>query len=111
MNNVKLYEQFIAEAKNMGAIYHFTSIEGLMGILESDKLKAGEFDYLSFTRNSRLNFQDFGVRLTFDGDRMSDKFHFEPYMYDGRVKLDADKRRMMFGEERILKKEITGVKK
>ena len=119
MKHLQLFESFITERKNLGLIYHFTSMSGLEGILKEDTLTSVAFDYLSFTRNSRLNFSDYGIRITFDGDRMSDRFHFEPYLYDGKnwdrtINLSPDKRRDLYGEEReerILKKEIKNIVK
>lgn len=106
------FDEFLNERKNMGTIYHFTkSIEKLSTILNEDKLKAIWHSYISFTRNKNMwNFKFFGdntnkykIRIMLDGDRMSDKWKFEPFLYD----QDRDFRNE--AEERVNKWEMVGI--
>jgi hypothetical protein len=80
----------LKEAKQVGDIYHFTSIDNLANMLKEYKSvtlddnyssEAGE-GYFSFTRNPNIpSLSDFQkqVRLKLDGNKMSNKYKFEPY--------------------------------
>jgi len=75
----------IKEAKQVGILYHFTTINNLEDILKSKGLKSDFFDYISFTRNFNLQktsdyFKDHKVRLTFDGNKLSNKYKIEPFI-------------------------------
>ena len=89
----------LLEAKQVGDIYHFTSINALYDmlllsntiILDSDFASHAAGGYYSFTRNPNLNFStdvfnNIGgnykshARLKLDGDKMSHKYKFEPYV-------------------------------
>jgi len=78
------FKQYISERKQVGKLYHFTSVAGALGILETQQLKASKgVDYVSFTRNHRfakdLNKSQYSFRFTIDGDKLSDKYKIEPY--------------------------------
>jgi hypothetical protein len=128
MNHIKTYESFVVESKEVGTLYHYTDLNSLEGILEEDRMESSAvLDYISFSRNPMLSTQDSDfeikdVRITFDGDAMSDRFHIEPFMYDPEKDptftapehMDYQKRRLRFGaerEERIKQSEIKGIKK
>lgn len=92
----------LLERKQVGTLYHFTKFENLLGIIDSNGLLNGEHNYISFTRNYDLvnlsrYFEGHSVRLTFDGDKLSDKFKVEPYLDKGWVDRDDNEQ-----EERIL---------
>lgn len=75
----------IKEAKQVGILYHFTTIQNIEDILKSKGLKSDFFDYISFTRNFNLQktsdyFKDHKVRLTFDGNKLSNKYKIEPFI-------------------------------
>jgi hypothetical protein len=94
-SNVKLQK-----GKQVGILYHFTGNIGIVNIALTCGLKSHNNDYISFTRNFRLGTnEDFGeFRLTFDGDKLSDKYHIEPYLnVEFDIKRSAGER-----EERIL---------
>jgi hypothetical protein len=80
----------LKEAKQVGDIYHFTSIDNLANMLKeydsvtldsSYSSEAGK-GYFSFTRNPNIpSLSDFQkqVRFKLNGNKMSNKYKFEPY--------------------------------
>ena len=107
-------KDLIFEAKQVGIIYHFTSIEALYRILETNKMKSN-LGHISFSRNARLGYMNADVRIVFDGNKMSNKFKFQPYMH-GNPFYDDDpvQLRKMYGDEReetIKKSSISGILK
>ena len=127
MRHIRTFGTFLFEGKSMATIYHFTMFDSLESILDEDRMESSAmFDYISFTRNPIFTFHNLGgrrtVRISFDGDAMSDKFSFQPFMYDpdkdpmyyDPEHMDYRERRELYGEEReerIKKKEIHGIKK
>jgi hypothetical protein len=84
----------LEEGKQVGPLYHYTSADGLKGILQSNKINTSEENYLgnelyyiSFTRNKNFykKGSNFGVktdyRITLDGDKLSDKYKITPFAY------------------------------
>ena len=82
------------EGKQVGILYHYTSADGLKGILSSNRIKASEeiymgqnLYYVSFTRNKNFHKKGskFGVkteyRITLDGDKLSNKYKITPHAY------------------------------
>jgi hypothetical protein len=68
-------------------VYHFTTAPGLVGIINSNKLKSAMNKYVSFTEDAELwSFQEFesgdeiGVRLTFNSNNLPP---LSPYIYQG----------------------------
>lgn len=125
MKHIKAFESFINESKTIGNIYHFTDLTSLEGIMELDKMWAWS-NFISFTRNPMLfketAFARKNVRITFDGEKLSERFHIEPYMYDvikdpamSVTEPESYKvRKSLYGhekEERVKLPELSGVKK
>ena len=87
--NVSVYDidslvplQNLAEAKQVGVLYHFTNYPSLVGMIKSDfKLNSNIQPYVSFTRNKRMQSDTVSqsVRITIDGDKLSNRYKFEPY--------------------------------
>ena len=84
----------LGEGKQVGLLYHYTSTNGLKGILQSNRINASEENYLgnelyyiSFTRNKNFykKGSKFGVsteyRITLDGDKLSNKYKIRPFAY------------------------------
>jgi hypothetical protein len=84
----------LEEGKQVGTLYHYTSVDGLKGILSSNSIKASEeiymgqnLYYVSFTRNKNFHKKGskFGVkteyRITLDGDKLSNKYKITPHAY------------------------------
>jgi hypothetical protein len=87
-------QENITEGKQVGTLYHYTSADGLKGILQSNSIRASKEYYLgndiyfvSFTRNK--NFHKKGsafdvkidYRITLDGDKLSNKYKIKPFAY------------------------------
>ena len=81
------------ERKQVGLLYHWTYLDALEKILKTDKMWSA-MNYISFSRNKNLNFHDRPVKITFDGDKMSDEFKFEPHLYmkDVNYKEESEER-------------------
>ncbi len=90
---IKLID-LIAEAKQVGTLYHYTSEPGAAAILKSNRINASveeyrgnELYYVSFTRNKDFHKRSerFGVktavRIAIDGDRLSDRYKVKPFAY------------------------------
>jgi len=82
------FKDYLSERKQVGNLYHFTQIIYLPAILKSKKLETPKWtSYVSFTRNKILpntnpeNWKYATVRLTIDGDKLSDKYKIKPYSY------------------------------
>lgn len=79
----------LESAKQVGALYHYTSFFNLLSILEKDKLQRGPTGYVSFTRNRYFHRLPglvgvkTDVRIQTDGDVLSEKYRLEPYKYHG----------------------------
>jgi hypothetical protein len=72
----------LSEAKQVGVVYHFTNYPSLVGIIKNGfKLNSNIQPYVSFTRNKRMKSDTISqsVRITVDGDKLSNKYKFEPY--------------------------------
>ena len=88
MKNIKSFESFLFENKNIGYLYHFTNVSSLEGILSEDRMESSAiYNYISLSRNPKFNtetkgFRGKNIRIMFDGSRLSDKFHIEPYLYN-----------------------------
>lgn len=110
----------ILEGKSVGTLYHYTDPTGLLKILQDNNLKPsklifnyGGYNYISFTRDKNLHLRNkthgiggFSIRLTLDGDKISNNYKLEPYDYYGyespSYKLVKDER-----EERLVSKNPT----
>lgn len=88
----------ITEAKQVGDVYHFTSLDGAYGILTDGFISANEESItsaygnngqISVTRNKNLDtapFWDYDrgnikIRLKLDGDKISNKYKIRPDQY------------------------------
>lgn len=103
----------LAEAKQVGTLYHFTSYKSLVQIIKSDfVLTTTQTDiqpYVSFTRNKRFQSDTISTqaRLTIDGDQLSNKYKISPH---ADVKAGYGRRSQDEAEERIsLEKYPNGV--
>jgi hypothetical protein len=79
------------EGKQVGPLYHYTSTDALKSILQSNKIK-GSFMYevnkkelygVSTTRNKNFQYdpQRTNVRITLDGDKLSNNYKITPRDY------------------------------
>lgn len=79
----------LIEAKQVGILYHFTSLEALDKIIDEEGLRSNIHDWISFSRNytnpKTGHLEGLNVRLTFDGNKLSNKYKIEPYLDIGHV--------------------------
>jgi hypothetical protein len=84
---IKLLD-ILLEGKQVGTIYHYTTVDGLQGILKDGYLKPSparqeQLSYVSFSRNkalgSTLGPSKTQVRISIDGDKLSNKYKLLPY--------------------------------
>lgn len=120
MKHIRLFEQFVNEAKQVGVIYHYTTFENGLKILQSNELRgshaadstnANPVYAISFTRDKRFHnnhnvgfdVSSFGqipqVRFTVDGDKLSNKFKVQPYSQGGSFSKD---KKGFEAEERVI---------
>jgi len=108
----------IAEAKQVGTIYHFTRLSSLFDMIKFDFDMSSHQDYISFTRNYNMidyekNQNDLAydfklgdkriVRIAIDGDKLSNKYKIEPFLdITNNVKRSAGEQ-----EQRIKQKLIS----
>jgi hypothetical protein len=86
------YRVKLNEGKQVGDIYHFTTLENLNNMLENGTIHPNYEGQISTTRNKnvdvtqfmgdRINEEDPLVRLKLDGDKISFKYKIRPYHYD-----------------------------
>jgi hypothetical protein len=117
-------KNILKEAKQVGIIYHYTTFENGLKILQSNELKGSEAAdstnakpvfAISFTRDKRFHdnhvvgFEEssFGntpqLRLTLDGNKLSNRFKVQPYSQGGAFSKD---RKGFEAEERVISDKI-----
>lgn len=85
----------INEAKQVGDVYHFTPIlnrdgnKYLLKMLNSGYIRPNENNQISTTRNKKVDvepfmgdYPDYLARLTFDGDKISNKYKIRPFYFE-----------------------------
>jgi len=113
-------EEQLDESKQVGTIYHYTTFEAGLKILQSNQLKSSEAAdstksnpvfAISFTRDKRFHdnhvvgFEEssFGntpqLRFTINGDKLSNRFSVQPYSQGGAFSKD---RKGFEAEERVI---------
>jgi len=78
-------EYILNEAKQVGNVYHFSTLTKIEQILTSGKLKKNNEKYVSLTRDFQLpmeqgyfNTGEYIVRITIDGDKLSENVKIYP---------------------------------
>lgn len=102
----------IMEEKNIGILYHFTSYEGMNLIINDNFKLINKFGvpvknnfYVSFTRNKNLKTVYREVRITIDGNKLSNRYQIKPY---ADIKSGYGKNKNDESEERALVKKKDG---
>jgi hypothetical protein len=98
---IELLRENLDEAKQAGLLYHFTNYPAMIKIIKDGfKIKGMGEPYVSLTRNKNMQSDTISnsVRITVDGDGLSNKYKIEPY---------ADTT-AGYGRKAIYKKGITG---
>lgn len=89
MKYVNSFESFLYEAKQVGTVYHYTTILALLKILDDDVLgdkSLGKYARVSLTRDK--NFQKrtriipAECRITIDGNKLSNRYKVQPYQWN-----------------------------
>jgi hypothetical protein len=86
--------EYLNENKQVGLLYHFTNLSSLNKILDENKMN-GSFMYeengielygVSTTRNKNLNYdsQKNNIRITLNGDKLSNNYKIKPRDYWNR---------------------------
>lgn len=93
-------KDILYESKQVGVIYHYTSLQGLFDIMEDNRLNVGTYEKnnsISFTRDkffgNRLRAGvKTDVRIVIDGSKLSNKYKIGPYQFTGseKIKLGMD---------------------
>lgn len=104
--------QILKEVRNEGVLYHFTHIDSLYQILETNTLKSsGSYNFISLTRKYNLSedIEHFGeCRITFDKNKLKKKYsiknHNDPYYQDTKSNI------YRYEAEEIINKNILSVK-
>jgi hypothetical protein len=111
------------ESKQVGVIYHYTTFENGLKILQSNELKGGAAEdstnanpvfAISFTRDKRFHnnhnvgfdVSSFGqrpqVRFTVDGNKLSNRYKIQPYAQIGGSGRFEKQREEFEAEERVV---------
>jgi hypothetical protein len=93
-NDIK---NILAEEKQVGILYHYTYIENLVAITDTQTLRPMDYDGISFTRNKHLHRTADGsigeeARFVIDGNKLSRKYKVRPFNYfnDNRIPGEND---------------------
>ena len=109
----------LVEMKQVGTLYHYTSIPALLNILKQNSLKINPSGrpYISFTRNKNFHkTARFGLGgnmdcvIIVDGDKLSNNYKIEPYQYHFKD-YDNIPQSSKDENEEIVKKSILNLKK
>lgn len=93
----------LVEAKQVGKLYHFTSLQNLRTVLKNNKLgvfRSYETDYyISTTRDKNFGLRlrntkfrhsvPLKVRITLDGDKISENYRIEPVGFHGWYAIES----------------------
>lgn len=131
MKHIKLFEEFLNEAKQVSIIYHYTTFENGLKILQSNELKGSEASdsthanpvyAVSFTRDKRFHdnhivgfdIGSFGqtpqVRFTVDGDNLSNRYTIGPFAQGGKDGGVFSKGKKSFeAEERVISNKLFSI--
>lgn len=92
----------LSEAKQVGPLYRFVSYNNLIRLINSNfTIKPSPASsYISFTRNKNLTSDTISsnVRITIDGDKLSERYKINPY---ADIKAGYSKATQDESEERI----------
>jgi hypothetical protein len=104
MKLIDILQESLAEAKQVGLLYHFTTYEKALYIIKdgyalrtaSNRLYGGNPnpDFISFTRNKNLKSPTISgeVRFTIDGDGLSNKYKIQPFADTGTDTDESEER-------------------
>jgi hypothetical protein len=107
---IKLLD-ILKEAKQVGILYHFTDIDGLLGILKTNELWASDTNanHVSLTRDKQgwhVGTLDNAFRISLDGNKISNKYKIRPYSWWGNDRGIGNTE----SEEAVLTDKITNIR-
>ncbi len=84
----------ITEGKQVGTLYHFTTLSGGENIIQTNTIKSQNYNFVSLTRDKNLyktsdHIEGGLIRLTIDGDKLSNNYKIYPYDEDERKKYGS----------------------
>jgi hypothetical protein len=83
MKYLSTLHEYVNEAKQVGILYHYTHLDHLRSILETDTMMQGFEKAISFTRSKRFHhverFIATQARIVMNGDLLSNNYSFMPY--------------------------------
>lgn len=115
---MKLFKKFITEAKQVGILYHYTTIGNALKITRDNRLNRSfdtdeNMDFISFTRDKNFHTVEDRItsgitgldcRFVVDGDKLTNNYKIKPYdYYKGEYENDE-----LYNEyeERVIGKDI-----
>lgn len=111
MKNLQTFEEFVNEAKKVGPLYHFTKEEHIESIktkgirFNKDNSTLKNIKYsISTTRDKKQKPWSYDIRITLDGDAISERYKIMPINVEN-VWATATKKSSKHGdffEERII---------
>ena len=108
----------IIEGKQVGTLYHFTSLVNLFKILDDNVLRSSESNgYLSLTRDfysHKTIARTYSCCLVLDGDKISNNYKLEPFQdsYFGtsiKKKIQDEKEERLFKDLKNLNKYVKSI--
>ena len=74
------HQEYLNEWKNVGTIYHQTSLRSFLQIISNNTLVCGRSYNVSFTRNFNYEVEHTNgcIKLVVDGDKLSDHYKINP---------------------------------
>ena len=129
---IKQFFKFIEESylkSNKAPLYHFTTLNGFLNIIENNIIRVGEYDnifkggnikFISLTREGKLDLNhykiDIDIRLELDKNELSKKYKIIPYDFfiqsgkENKPKSNI-KRKEPFEFEEIILEDIKNIDK
>jgi hypothetical protein len=85
---MKSFKQYFLESKQVGVLYHYTSIDNAMHIIKENILRRSG-SWISFTRDKHFhNFTERDIEVSgldccfvVDGDKLSENYKIQPFNY------------------------------
>ena len=99
-----IVEKILLEAKQVGLLYHATTLQSLIKILDTNTLKSSLESGISFTRNKNFTYNNNPFILIFDGDKLSEHHKLQPFDYSpfsqGQVKNHSEYETSLYPSKR-----------
>jgi len=110
---MKSFKEFYIEGKQVGILYHYTTLRYLLQIIDMDRLgSTAGTRHVSFTRDKNFHHhRRVGiypeVRFVIDGDRLAHNYQIHPYNFFSNKNLSGERSRRHSGsydeqEEQVL---------